>query len=46
MGILKDFFQSMRRPATCEGCGEDIKVCDHQCAAAAQLEAEWQQAIK
>jgi hypothetical protein len=45
MGILKNFFQSLRQ-ANCDGCGRDLKVCDRQCPAAAQVEREWMDSIK
>jgi hypothetical protein len=45
MRIIKSFFQSMRS-TTCDGCGEDRKVCDRQCSRAAEVDREWQQAIK
>jgi len=45
MGILKNFFQSMR-PLNCDGCGQSLKVCDRECREAAAVEREWQDSIK
>lgn len=43
MGILKDFFNAMRRPA-CDGCHST--TCNRECAAARKIEQDWQNAIK
>jgi len=46
MGIIERIKDAFRPATHCEGCHRSLKVCDKQCAEAAELDAEWMNAIR